>query len=82
MRLLFVFLILLLANLQVANTQAQVYSAYELLDSIGVNTHLHYTDTPYNDFAELIKPKLLELGIKHIRDGVYTYDGINAETFY
>ena len=82
MRLLFVFLILLLATVQVTNAQTQVYSAYELLDSIGVNIHLHYTDTPYNDFAELIKPKLLELGIKHVRDGVYTYDGINADTFY
>ena len=75
-------LILLFFLLPFAHAQAEVFSAYDLLNSIGVNTHLHYTDTPYNDFDELIKPKLLELGVKHIRDGVYTYEGVNADTFY
>jgi len=41
------------------------------VDSIGVNVHLTYGGTPYERFEDLIKPKLKELGIRHIRDGAY-----------
>lgn len=41
------------------------------VDSIGVNTHLTYGNTPYARFNDLIKPKLQELGVRHIRDGGY-----------
>jgi hypothetical protein len=45
-------------------------SADSFVDSIGVNTHLYYQDTVYyQKYEELIKPKLLELGVRHIRDG-------------
>ncbi|MDX6751194.1 hypothetical protein SH611_15370 [Geminicoccaceae bacterium 1502E] len=38
-------------------------------DMIGVNTHLNYHGTVYVDrFAELIRPRLVELGVRHIRD--------------
>lgn len=40
------------------------------VDSIGVNTHLTYGG-PYARFNDLIKPKLQEVGIRHIRDGGY-----------
>jgi hypothetical protein len=40
-----------------------------VVESIGVNTHLGYTDTPYNDFA-LVRQRLRELGIRYIRDSV------------
>ena len=38
------------------------------VDTIGVNTHLFYVDTSYGDYA-MVKRRLLELGIRHIRDG-------------
>ncbi len=38
-------------------------------DAPGVNTHLNYLGTIYdNGYASIIKPRLLELGIRHIRD--------------
>ncbi len=37
--------------------------------SAGVNVHLHYADTVYGDFA-LIQKLLLDLGVRHIRDGL------------
>ena len=40
-----------------------------LVDSIGVNVHLSYNDTSYRNYAEVIKPRLKEAGIRHIRDG-------------
>jgi len=44
-------------------------SADAIVDSIGINVHLHYTDTPYNNFA-LVQSLLTGLGVRHIRDGV------------
>lgn len=44
-------------------------SADSFVDSIGVGVHLTYGDTPYARFDDLIKPKLQQLGIRHIRDG-------------
>ena len=43
------------------------------VDSLGVNVHLHYTDTVYWDFGKL-KAALKELGVRHIRDGL-VYNG-------
>ena len=39
------------------------------MHSVGINIHLHYTDTLYNDF-ELVRSRLLELGVRHTRDGL------------
>lgn len=39
------------------------------VESIGVNVHLSYLDTAYSNYAGVIKPRLLEAGIRHIRDG-------------
>ncbi len=50
-----------------AATQARPADA--VVESIGVNTHLGYTDTPYNDFAT-VEQRLRELGIRYIREGV------------
>ncbi|MEO0757590.1 MAG: hypothetical protein AAFY78_12030 [Cyanobacteria bacterium J06648_16] len=60
----------------------QARPADSLVDTIGVNTHLHYTDTIYDQFDSLIKPRLLDLDIRHVRDGAYTYPGVNRDTFY
>lgn len=38
-------------------------------DLVGINTHLNYTDTVYySHYTDIIKPRLLELGVRHIRD--------------
>ncbi len=45
-------------------------SASSFIDSIGVNTHLYYDKSVYHQkYHEIIKPKLQELGVRHIRDG-------------
>lgn len=39
-------------------------------DIVGINTHLYYGGTPYVDrYNDIIKPRLLESGIRYIRDG-------------
>lgn len=48
--------------------------AEAFVDSIGVNTHLGYSDTIYKDYETIIKPRLLELGVRHIRDGTFNDD--------
>ncbi|MBW4520324.1 MAG: hypothetical protein KME16_11565 [Scytolyngbya sp. HA4215-MV1] len=45
------------------------------VDSIGVATHLRYLDTAYQHYDDLIKPRLKELGVQHIRDGFGLGDG-------
>lgn len=53
-----------------AQTQVeQARSADSFVDSIGVNVHLTYTDTAYGKYKSIIRPRLQELGIRHIRDG-------------
>lgn len=44
-------------------------SADSFINSIGVCTHWSYPDTPYGFAYEGVKQKLLESGIRHIRDG-------------
>jgi hypothetical protein len=39
------------------------------IDSMGIATHLRYTDTSYGRFEDVVEPRLRELGIRHIRDG-------------
>jgi hypothetical protein len=58
-----------LTSPQVYAQTEQARSADTFVDSIGVNTHLRYIDTVYSKYADLIKPKLQELGVRHIRDG-------------
>jgi PA14 domain len=61
-----------------ALTQYEEYarSADSFVDSLGVATHLRYTDTSYNRYSDVVEPRLVELGIRHIRDG-----GNNPEFF-
>ncbi len=42
--------------------------ADDFFNSIGVNTHFGYGDTNYRLYEERLKPRLLELGVKHIRE--------------
>jgi hypothetical protein len=57
-------------------------TADAFVDSIGVNVHLHYTDTAYRRFGDIVEPRLRELGVRHIRDGAYTYKAASADAFY
>ena len=45
-------------------------AADAFVDSIGVNTHLGYSDTIYRRYDDVIRPRLAELGVRHIRDGL------------
>lgn len=64
-------------------TPVQARPADAFVDSVGVNTHLHYTDTVWGQkYNEIIKPKLLASGIRHARDGLYTYGAASRDSFY
>jgi hypothetical protein len=41
-----------------------------LVDSVGVNVHLDYADTVYNDFDGKVLPALRYLGVRHVRSGI------------
>jgi hypothetical protein len=43
-------------------------SAASFVESIGVDTHFSYTDTPYVSRFPEVKAKLVELGVHHIRE--------------
>jgi hypothetical protein len=45
-------------------------SAYDFVNSIGVNTHLNYFDRVYGNF-QLVERELQSIGIHHLRDGVH-----------
>jgi hypothetical protein len=49
-------------------------SSFELRDSIGVVTHIVYYDTAYGNWDKIVW-RLAELGIGHVRDGVYANPG-------
>lgn len=44
-------------------------SSIVFLDSVGVNTHLSYNDTPYSE-GNRIQAALEQLGVRHIRDNL------------
>src|SRR5918998_1731657 len=57
-------------------------SADDFVSSIGVNTHVIYDDTAYGNF-NLVRDRLRELGVRHIRDGLcgscaWQHDRLNA----
>lgn len=47
----------------------QSRSAESFLDSVGVCTHFGYPDTPYGADYEGVRRRLIELGVRHVRDG-------------
>ena len=59
------------------NAEHKVSRAYDFVNSIGVNTHFGYYDTQYGRYEEILKPRLIELGVKHIRDGTYNADVVH-----
>ncbi|MEO0534124.1 MAG: hypothetical protein AAF215_09685 [Cyanobacteria bacterium P01_A01_bin.123] len=61
---------------------AKAKSADSFVDTIGINTHVHYRDTVYEEFETIVQPRLTELQIRYIRDIAVTYDGISEDSFY
>lgn len=52
----------------------QARGADDFVNTIGVATHLNYTNIPsWNNYSGIIKPRLLELGVRHIRDGMQVW---------
>lgn len=45
-------------------------TAFDFINSIGVNTHLNYFDTRYGNFP-FVSGELQRVGIRHLRDGVH-----------
>lgn len=44
--------------------------ADSFVGSVGVNTHFYYSDTPYVEDFPLVKQRLAELGVRHIRENI------------
>jgi hypothetical protein len=65
---------------------AAVRSAREadtFADSAGVNVHLHFSGSAYDRaFETVVKPELLRAGVRHVRDGAYTYAEAASSTYY
>ncbi len=54
-----------------AAAAVQARQADSFVDSIGVNIHTPFSDTPYaSDFAT-VKARLVELGVRHVRDVLF-----------
>jgi hypothetical protein len=45
-------------------------AADSFVDSIGVNTHTYYTDTPYYSQFATVKERLTQLGVRNIRENL------------
>lgn len=54
----------------VSTAAQQTVIADKFVDSVGVNIHLHYNKTLYRDQFPLVKRRLIELGVRHVRDGL------------
>lgn len=64
-------LLLLITSMRSAQAVSEnARRADDFVNTIGVNTHLFYDSSVYHKkYSSLIKPKLLQLGVRHIRDG-------------
>ncbi len=61
------------------NSQTNARQAGEFIDSLGMNVHLASTSTTYGSFDQIIKPRLVELGVKNLRDDIKLND-LSLET--
>lgn len=62
---------------QPGSSQSHTVEADRFVDAVGVNVHLHYDHTAYKEQFGQIKQRLLELGVRHVRDGLIdtTWEG-------
>ena len=71
LRLVLVGILAMLALLPAgAGAATQARPADSVVETIGVNTHLGYTNTPYYSEFATVRQRLDELGIRYIRDGI------------
>jgi hypothetical protein len=56
-------------------------SAFDFLNSIGVNTHLNYFDRIYGNFP-LVEQELKSIGILHLRDGAHLQNDDYNQALY
>lgn len=68
--LLAVFVIAGVALLPARAAAQQTVAADRFVDSAGVNIHLHFDNTVYWNQFPLVKSRLIELGVRHVRDGL------------
>lgn len=61
------------------NSQVNARQAGEFIDSLGINVHLASTATTYGSYDQIIKPRLIELGVRNLRDEIKLND-VNLET--
>ena len=52
-----------------AQVKTQARATERFIESMGVNVHMEYTNTPYGNYP-LINERLRELGMRHIRDEI------------
>jgi hypothetical protein len=56
-------------------------SAFDFVNSIGVNMHLNYFDRTYGDFG-LVERELQSIGIRHVRDGIHLQNADYNKALY
>ncbi|MGL6342424.1 MAG: hypothetical protein ACRC80_25185 [Waterburya sp.] len=79
----FIFLISVSAALSsVPKLSEQARSADGFVDSMGVAIHPSYTDTIYGKYDEIIKPRLQELGVRHVRNDSVALEDKNTQQKY
>jgi len=59
-----------IASSQLHAAVEQAKPSDDFVESLGVVIHLPYTGGAYGNYTGLIKPKLVELGVRYIRDGI------------
>jgi hypothetical protein len=55
-------------RLSVSGTAAQAAQADSFVSSVGVNTHLFFNNVYRSGYASIVKPRLAELGVRHLRE--------------
>jgi hypothetical protein len=63
-------------------TEVQAKAAASVGDQTGVCVHIGYLRTPYGEFDTIIRPRLLESGIRNLRDGALTRGRIGPDVEY
>jgi P pilus assembly chaperone PapD len=65
-----------------SQTGEQAIMADLVPDALGVNVHLFYSGTVYvNRYSDVIRPRLAELGVRHLRDHAVNPTSGNAPTY-
>lgn len=64
-------------------THTQARHADLLIETIGVNTHLRYTDTVYyTRFDDVILPRLKQLGVRYVRERALTAEQHGPDHYF